>query len=373
MPLRAIQPDGTDVCASDLDEADWARVRDSIRRQRESWRLPCCDSQVVAKTSILGTRFFAHAGRDACEWGSETEHHIRLKALAVQVARRHGWHAATEVTGRTPDGDAWKADVLATRGRTRVAIEVQWSSQTNEDLRKRQERYVRTDVRALWLIRPAGFPVSEEIPAAALREVGRGNYEARIPAVSGASMRRECDWAYRGISAEALLDAAFAGRLRWGIGKGEPVSWSVEGSTINCWRCGERTTCVTGIAVNVSATLAHLSIYSFDKDLEFLREVFPLEVRREHRVGQIKPRFSKTEGGSYVSNGCFACGALQGRHFEHEYWNNATVRHSGHSVVDERWKRFLEPQLSRLWRLLGIKPTRFARDADGFIGGDELD
>lgn len=373
MPLRAIQPDGTTVFASDLDEVGWGRVRDSIRRQREGWRLPCCDSQVVAKTSSLGTRFFAHFGRGACEWGSETEHHIRLKALAVEVARRHGWHAATEVTGRTPDGDAWKADVLARRGRICVAVEVQWSSQTNEDLQQRQERYVRAGVRALWLIRAAGFPVSGQLPAAAVREVGRGNYEARIPAVSAASMRRECDWAYRGISAEALLDAAFAGHLRWGIKNGEPVSWTVEGATINCWRCGERTTSVTGITVDVSATLAHLSIYSFDKDIEFLREIFPEEVRREHRVGQIKPRFSKTEGSSYVSNGCFVCGALQGRHFEYEYWDKATVRHSGHAVVDARWKRFLEPRFPRHWRLLGVKPTRFASDADGFISYDDDD
>lgn len=373
MPLRAIQPDGTAVQAFDLDEAAWACVRDSIRLQRGQWRLPCCDSEVVAKTSKLGTHFFAHRARGGCEWTGETEHHIRLKSLAVLVARRHGWNADTEVTGQAPDGAVWKADVLATRGQTRVAVEVQWSPQTDDELLRRQQRYESAGVRALWLIRSTGFPVTKQIPAVVVREGGRGRYVVRIPAVTGARLRNEHSWAYEGISAETLLDAAFAGHLRWGVKTGEPLKWSVEAATTKCWRCGERTAPVTGIAVDVSATTILLSIDDFDADVALLREILPVEICRDHRIGHIKTRFSKTEGRSYLSNGCFACGILQGRFFEHEYVNNSTVRHRGASVADDRWKRLLEPRLSRHWRLLGVKPTRSACDLDGFIGDEEDD
>lgn len=373
MPLRAIQPDGIPVQAFDLDDTSWARVRDSIRLHRGGWRLPCCDSQVIAKTSKLGTHFFAHHARGACEWAGETEHHIRLKSLAVQVARRHGWHADTEVTGETPDGALWKADVLATKGRSRVAVEVQWSPQTDDELLQRQQRYAAAGVRALWLIRSAGFPATEQIPAAVVREGGRGGYEVRIPAVSGARLRREYDWAYQDLSAETLLDSAFAGRLRWGVKVGEPISWDVETTTTRCWKCGARTAPVTGIVVDASKMKAYLSIYDFESDVDLLREVLPMAIRQHHRVGLIKPRFSKTEGGTYLSNGCFECGTLQGRYFEHQYLNNATVVHSGTAVVDERWMRLLKPRFSRHWRLLGIEPTRFAGDADGFIGDDDDD
>lgn len=118
---------------------------------------------------------------------------------------------------------------------------------------------------------------------------------------------------------------------------------------------------------------ANLSIYDFESDADLLREILPMAIRRQHRVGLIKPRFSKTEGGSYLSNGCFECGALQGRFFEHQYVNNPTVLHSGTAVVDERWMRLLKSRFSRHWRLLGIEPTRFAGDVDGFISDDDDD
>ncbi len=36
------------------------------------------------------------------------------------------------------------------------------------------------------------------------------------------------------------------------------------------------------------------------------------------KVGQVQQRFSKTEAGSYISNGCVQCDALQGRFFSSE-------------------------------------------------------
>lgn len=130
---------------------------------------------------------------------------------------------------------------------------------------------------------------------------------------------------------------------------------------------------MTGIVVDASAAKTYLSIYDFDTDADLLREILPMAIRQEHPVGPIKPRFSKTEGGSYLSNGCFECGALQGRFFEHHYVNDATVRHGSTTVVAERWRRLLARRFSRHRRLLDIEPTRFAGDSDGFIGDDDDD
>ena len=86
--------------------------------------------------------------------------------IAVDAARRHGWDAETEVAGTTDKGDQWKADVLARKGKRRVAVEIQWSLQTDEKVRRRQERYAESGVRHRWFFRHGGFPISRELSVA---------------------------------------------------------------------------------------------------------------------------------------------------------------------------------------------------------------
>lgn len=324
-------------------------------RYSPRWRLPCCDSDVVPKVSKLGTKFFAHYARAGCAWSGETEHHLQLKRLVVQAARRHGWAAETEVRGHTPEGEAWTADVLAVRGRARVAVEIQWSTQTDEELRQRQARYENSGVRTLWLIRSACYPVTEEIPAATVREAANGHYSIHLPSAPHANLRRETDWAQRNIPVEAFLEGVFDRRFRWGLRNGDSFSWSVYAATIGCWHCGEATANIMQIIIGLPGASASLSIYDFETEPKLLDELVPEHVRAEHRIGVLRSRFSKTEGKAYLSNGCFSCGALQGRFFEIEYAHEATVRHISHSIVDYRWRRLISPLMPQHWRLLATE------------------
>ena len=104
-----------------------------------------------AETVTPGNTFFRHMKRGACATGPETEEHLELKRIVVEAARRRGWTADTEVTGITRAGEQWRVDVLAQNDPRKVAIEIQWSGQSNDETWRRQERYKRCHIRGLWL------------------------------------------------------------------------------------------------------------------------------------------------------------------------------------------------------------------------------
>ena len=115
MPLRCVDEHGETIEANACTDEEWKALRARARAERHL-KMPCCPAQSVLKTSRLGTRFFAHKARSACDWKPETEVHLLLKRVTLETARECGWEAQTEVGGSTPDGDRWTADVLAWKG-----------------------------------------------------------------------------------------------------------------------------------------------------------------------------------------------------------------------------------------------------------------
>ena len=202
MPLRCIGPDGQSIQSFDLPEAEWSALEPENSRLRQL-RMPCCDASVVMKISTRGLKFFAHKSRGACQSAPETEAHLALKTLAAQAAQRAGWKCSTEASGSSPTGETWTADVLAQKGEAKVAIEIQWSPQTNEESLYRQERYRQSGVRCLWLFRRSGFPVSKDFPAARVS----GDLTMGFKAHLGGQV----------MPLDEFLDAAFAKRFRYEI------------------------------------------------------------------------------------------------------------------------------------------------------------
>ena len=121
MPLRCLDPAGLGIHSFDLTDEQWWALELENRRARHL-RMPCCSSAVTLKRSRLGTPFFAHKALGTCTTAPETEAHLHLKAMAVEVARGNGWTAETEVTDTSPSGEQWRADVLAQKGKRQVAV-----------------------------------------------------------------------------------------------------------------------------------------------------------------------------------------------------------------------------------------------------------
>jgi hypothetical protein len=151
MPFRAIV-DGVDTLSLDLTREDWRQLAIRVKRGASSISMECCGHPGIMKLSPLGHQFFAHKGDrpHGCNWKPESPEHVDLKAAVFHAINSvDGWRAKIEAN--RPD---WRADVLATRGETRIAFEVQLSAQSGPETAFREDRYRESGILPWWIVKP---------------------------------------------------------------------------------------------------------------------------------------------------------------------------------------------------------------------------
>lgn len=353
MPLRCITTAGDSLLSLDYDTVAWDRLRDENARTGHLLTT-CCSTPVVLKRSRRGLHFFAHKHQGECATAVESRQHLELKALAVSVIRACGWSVETEVAGTTPDGEPWVADVLASRGNAKVAVEIQWSPQTDDETAARQARYERSGVRGLWLFHQANFPVERGVPAACVEEDAAGGYVAMLgaePSLARRSRARPEDW-QQSMPAGELIRAAFEGRFWFGLLQpGTYATVKCVGGFVKCWKCQEWTNVLYNLelcSAEQGAESADFGVSEIPEDL--LPELIPNPLRA-WKVGQIKKRFSHTEGASYVSNGCVECDALQGRFFMTEIMHRLKPITEYPVKVSKRLAAAVDDQYGARWHV----------------------
>lgn len=85
----------------------------------------------------------------------------------------------------------------------------------------------------------------------------------------------------------------------------------VRGLDHACWKCGGATTCVAAVHIAGSGRSDDWAWFEDKHALRLARELL-IQAGQLQRAATIKDRFSKTAGGSYLSNGCEHCDAIQG-------------------------------------------------------------
>ena len=255
MPLRCLNTNGESIQAFDLSDEAWRALAIGNRKSR-NLRMPCCSAAVTLKQSKLGTKFFAHLKRDNCSSAPEREEHLHLKQLSVEVARKCGWSAFTEVTGNSPTGEEWRADVLATKGNSKVAIEIQWSRQTDEETYRRQKRYAESGIRCLWLFRQPRFPVNRDLPAICVGGDLKKGFSALVPWYSNMTLNdreNEENWS-QVLRIEKLLKAAFRGYFQFGLPRNSRVLVTGRLHKVWCPSCRMKTHVIFPIELTFDAT-----------------------------------------------------------------------------------------------------------------------
>ena len=334
MPLKCLRGE-EEIFAFDVeDDAAWERLREGNAKARDL-RMPCCGAAVVLRKSPLGTRHFAHARRGPCSSAPETAEHLLAKRIVVEGIKRTAWSVRTEQEGTTPDGERWRADVLAAKGRAKVAVEIQWSRQDGDETLRRQGRYEEAGVRGLWLFRQIDLPLFiDVIPAFRLRfDAAAQSFSVSLPSVLYHPKRirpKDKDdpkWWSQTVELSKFAEGAVSGRLRFAPTLGATIPLEIHATPATCRLCGERTRLVTFMTLAASKVFpGHpnipLSLRTLDGILggeEFVERWLPASLLAKNGIGALRTRKSgldveKRE--SYLSNGCVGCGAMQARWFE---------------------------------------------------------
>lgn len=221
MPLSGLV-DADRVVSSLLTEEEWAALKEDVRAKRRAITMPC-GWPGLAKTSKLGTAHFAHKpGGDGCSAG-ETAQHLLAKAIIVNAIIAAGWEAEPEARG-----EGWIADVMATRGDVRVAFEVQWSNQSLDEYRHRQQRYRDAGIASTaWFARHADHLPADDraLPVFPLTISEDGQATVRVNGTELPLFE----------AVERLLTRRLQHRDYYA--NGQPATALVEGAAMDCYRC----------------------------------------------------------------------------------------------------------------------------------------
>lgn len=154
MTQSALTREGIPVNAATIPSAHWEALKQNLNLG--DFVMACCQAPAVLKTSINGLQFFAHTSNE-CATAPETVWHKNGKVAVLAGLASLGIEGRDEVTGQSPTGSQWKADVLFSfHGRT-IAIELQRSYQNLRDFMRRHERYAESSVECYWLMRKEQF------------------------------------------------------------------------------------------------------------------------------------------------------------------------------------------------------------------------
>lgn len=353
MPFSAILNEEK-IYSFKFTEDEWSILK---ANKNENILMPCCNSEVVLKTSKLGTRYFSHKPKVNCGYSSpETVEHLFCKYIVAKTLYKLGWTVETEKEGVTPSGKKWIADIYAEKNNQKMCIEIQWSSQSVEDTELRHKIYEESGIRCLWLMRfPKSAYKNDSYMNNLLSEFNQvanvlflkknsedefhiGGFVEYFGDVTGQITTKIQSLEIAQALKEMFLEKKISKIKFDKLDKYLRVNFH----QTSCWKCKSDTSYVFGfdflMLINDKfIDLLQISLTELNEveDEDYAEYGLGIEVHEVDTIlkcvnkesfvcnfGPIKKRFSNTVGYSYISNGCVSCGALQGSFYYHEIMND---------------------------------------------------
>lgn len=313
---------------------DWIALKED---KHASFKMSCCHTPAILKTSKLGTQFFSHKAKPKdtdCSSGGETAEHIHIKYLVSKTLFECGWDVEVEKRGVSSKGEEWIADIYATKGKAKIAIEVQWSPQAFIETKRRQQVYKDSGVRGLWLLRSGSIKDRNAI-------TGDYLYKTKeVPVFSIYKNKKEPGSSYKvfNVNQESAEEGLIYDRF-------EPIALDLEdfiskmmSSQIKfyakyspttelflkiikqkCWACKRGVDAVAAVGyknTNYGVTYEdhHRNSHITDCDnntIQIINENFA----QSYGFAPLKSMYSKTMGGRVMANSCVYCGSMMGNFF----------------------------------------------------------
>ncbi len=217
MPFSAISPDGP-VTLIGADPLTVEQMRDRNRRER-LYTAKCCGAPLIIRTAQGKIPHFVHETTPSFCDGDKpvSPDHLRLQAAVALATSGTGWACETEaaendkISGRA----IWRADVLATRRKVRIAFEIQLSNPDWNQMLERQKRYLKSGVRGLWFVKTKkGYPAKQELPVFVVETDDEDDWVCMSRRWDDRSIWSDTDGAEY-VDLVRFIAMALAGNLKW--------------------------------------------------------------------------------------------------------------------------------------------------------------
>lgn len=341
-----------------LNNEQWARLKSKYKKL--NMHMSCCQTQAIPKKNKFGTQFFAHHHLGECSnQTAESREHQYCKFLALKYLHEHGWEAQTEYQGSTPDGQLWIADIFAQKKQLKIAVEIQWSHQTIEEIIHRQEQYIASGLHTIWFLR-----------SSKLKKWAVLDYQSHKLPIFSFWLDKETDQfkvsgVFHDYASAALaelefvdfLDQLMQGNIQYSIQSKAQYYVQLGLSNVKCWRCNRSVNLITALNLFIyhQTNLTQIGALKIEQlsapQCQILNQ--PKYLQKYH-YGFIDQTFSKTRGEVCLTNTCFYCEAfLNTIEKHHKYDSNIVI-----------WSEYIEIKLDQdnqyhgLWYLLKLEDSK---------------
>lgn len=313
MPLRAYI-DKEEIISIDQTDEQWNELKKRIKKG-SSLKLSCCNQEGFLRMSSKGLKHFVHSRSDnTCDWKPESPEHLKAKIEIIEACKENGWKAIPEFSETN-----WRADVLAIQDEKRIAFEVQWSKQTFEETKFRQDRYKESNVRGCWFFRTAPkelrsfddtLNADKNIPAFKIYKDENSNIVGLLRQTQ--------------LPLKNLVDSLLKRKLKFceNIRLKARQEVTIVFFETSCWKCNKEQHCYTveQNLLTICNQNFHLMGTLWDSEdidkkpqiYEAVKQIMGTEYGSNFKVGQLKRRYSNTVHQSYLSHGCYYCDVIFG-------------------------------------------------------------